>query len=187
MRYLDYQFVVHRGPEVPDAGSRPHRPHHRGTFIRSQQSTRIRPGGFHKAQHCGPSRGRIPPSGRTRGGLPVEEVGWGLMNHEARSRSETRRRPRSAPLPGASPPNARRSFALGLALAGSAPALPRSSFAPPSHRHGWLRLGLGPRPLAGPLGLLALALCSQWPRLPRCPHRARTSLYRLARAHRRLG
>src|SRR5215469_8980602 len=45
MRSLDHQFVAHRGPEDPDAGSRPHRPHHRGTLIPSRQLRRIDPVG----------------------------------------------------------------------------------------------------------------------------------------------
>ena len=49
-----------------------------------------------------------------------------------------------------------------------------------------LRVGLASRALAGPLGLLALALRSLWPCSP-WSHQPRTSLRRLARSDRRLG
>ena len=47
-------------------------------------------------------------------------------------------------------------------------------------------MGLASRALAGPLGLLALALRSLWPCSP-WSHQPRTSLRRLARSDRRLG
>ena len=84
-------------------------------------------------------------------------------------------------------------FAGGLAAAPAALAAPLApepasktlSSAPPIELVAGLRVGLASRPLARPLGALALALRSVWA----CSsgHKARTSLRRLACPDRRLG
>ena len=87
-------------------------------------------------------------------------------------------------------------FAGGLALAASAPAAPLA-LKPASTELGTAPrielvdhgcgVGLASRPLAGPLGLLALALLSLWTCSALARHEARTSLFRLARSERWLG
>ena len=84
-------------------------------------------------------------------------------------------------------------FAGGLAAAPAALAAPLApepasktlSSAPPIELVAGLRVGLASRPLARPLGALALALRSVWLRSPR-PHQPRTSLRGLARSYRGL-